>query len=89
MYYFAFGRSKNDWDGYQQALAAWKSKKEVLDNAEEKRPREHEEDYGKRSTGGRSRCNGLGNTAAPPRLTGHAEGSTTWDGGCKKSHSQL
>lgn len=44
-YYFAFGESKSDMEGYRQALAEWKKKKAEIDAGEANRPKPHQEDY--------------------------------------------
>lgn len=44
-YYFAFGSSKSDVEGYRQALAAWKEKKSEIDDEEARRERPHQAEY--------------------------------------------
>ncbi|QGJ68804.1 Hypothetical protein PBC10988_4670 [Planctomycetales bacterium 10988] len=44
-YYFPFGTSKSDRDGYQKALAAWKIKKAEIDDLQSHQPKPHQAEY--------------------------------------------
>ena len=44
-YYFAYGTSKSDVEGYRQALEAWRRKKEEIDKEEAQKPKPHQQEY--------------------------------------------